>query len=228
MKALIVDDDRTLADVLAFTLRREGFQVILAYDGQMALQRWEEESPDIIILDVNLPRLDGFTVCQQIRQQADTPILLLTVRGEEEDIVRGLRLGADDYITKPFSPRQLVARMQAILRRIGQIPTLALRRLGDLTLDLGRRELVVGNQAPVTLTALEARLLDFLTNNPGQVMTTESIIDYVWGPRGADRDMVRQLVHRLRLKIEPDPNNPEYIETVAGLGYGFLKSNEIN
>jgi len=228
MKALIVDDDRTLADVLAFTLRREGFQVILAYDGQMALQRWEEESPDIIILDVNLPRLDGFTVCQQIRQQADTPILLLTVRGEEEDIVRGLRLGADDYITKPFSPRQLVARMQAILRRIGQIPTLALRRLGDLTLDLGRRELVVGNQAPVTLTALEARLLDFLTSNPGQVMTTESIIDYVWGPRGADRDMVRQLVHRLRLKIEPDPNNPEYIETVAGLGYGFLKSNEIN
>jgi DNA-binding response OmpR family regulator len=100
--------------------------------------------------------------------------------------------------------------------------------LGDLTLDLGRRELVVGNQAPVTLTALEARLLDFLTSNPGQVMTTESIIDYVWGPHGADRDMVRQLVHRLRLKIEPDPNNPEYIETVAGLGYGFLKSNEIN
>jgi len=228
MKALIVDDDRTLADVLAFTLRREGFQVILAYDGQMALQRWEEESPDIVILDVNLPRFDGFTVCQQIRQQADTPILLLTVRGEEEDILRGLRLGADDYITKPFSPRQLVARMQAILRRIGQIPSSAVRRLGDLTLDLGRRELVVGNRAPIPLTALEARLLDFLTNNPGQVMTTESIIDYVWGPRGADRDMVRQLVHRLRLKIEPDPNNPEYIETVAGLGYGFVKTNEIS
>ena len=120
MKALIVDDDRVLADVLAFTLRREGFQVIQAYDGEAALERWAEEQPDLIVLDVNMPRLDGFAVCRRIREQADTPIILLTVRGEEDDIVHGLKLGADDYITKPFSPRQLVARAQAVLRRAGR------------------------------------------------------------------------------------------------------------
>ena len=116
MKALVVDDDRVLADVLAFTLRREGFDVIQAYDGSAALQRWSEAQPDLIVLDVNLPKIDGFTVCRRIREQTDTPILLLTVRGEEDDIVRGLDLGADDYIVKPFSPRQLVARAKAIMR----------------------------------------------------------------------------------------------------------------
>jgi DNA-binding response OmpR family regulator len=117
MKALVVDDDRVLADLVAFTLRREGFEVTQAYDGQAALDRWVEVEPDLLILDVNLPKVDGFTVCRRVREQADTPIILLTVRGEEDDIVRGLSLGADDYISKPFSPRQLVARAQAILRR---------------------------------------------------------------------------------------------------------------
>ena len=117
MKALIVDDDRVLADVLAFTLRREGFQIVLAHDGETALQRFAEEQPDLVVLDVNMPRMDGFAVCRRLRQQSDTPIILLTVRGEEDDIVAGLELGADDYMTKPFSPRQLVARVQAVLRR---------------------------------------------------------------------------------------------------------------
>ena len=115
MKALIVDDDRVLADVVAFTLRREGFEIVMAYDGDTALQRWFNEKPDLVVLDVNLPKLDGFAVCRRIREQADTPIILLTVRGEEDDVVRGLELGADDYITKPFSPRQLVARTQAVM-----------------------------------------------------------------------------------------------------------------
>jgi len=121
MKVLIVDDDRALADVVAFTLRREGFQIVQAYDGEAALQRWNEELPDLVVLDVNLPRLDGFAVCQRIREQSDTPILLLTVRGDEDDVVHGLGLGADDYVTKPFSPRQLVARAQAVLRRAGRV-----------------------------------------------------------------------------------------------------------
>ncbi len=232
MKALVVDDDRVLADVLMFTLRREGFQVIQAYDGEMALRRWAEEQPDLIVLDVNLPRLDGFTVCQRIRAQADTPILLLTVRGEEDDIVYGLQLGADDYITKPFSPRQLAARAQAILRRAGKKPIPTLRQVGELTLDPSRRELRATEGEPIALTPLECQLLDYLMLNAGHVLTYEAIINHVWGPDGGDRDMLRQLVHRLRTKLVlatqsaagTDISAPDYIETVPGLGYGLTKS----
>jgi DNA-binding response OmpR family regulator len=117
MRVLVVDDDRVFADIVAFALRREGFQIIEAYDGLVALQRWIEDQPDLIVLDVNLPKMDGFTVCRRIRKQADTPIILLTVRGSDEDIICGLESGADVYMTKPFSPRQLVARAQALLRR---------------------------------------------------------------------------------------------------------------
>jgi DNA-binding response OmpR family regulator len=220
MKALIVDDDRVLADVVAFTLRREGFQVIQAHDGQSALRLWADEHPDIIVLDVNLPRLDGFSVCKQIRQHADTPIILLTVRGEEEDIIRGLELGADDYIPKPFSPRQLVARAQAVLRRAGKKPAPAVCQVGEITLDRNRREVRIGSNRSIPLTPLELRLLDYLLLNAGHVLTTEAIISHVWGPEGGDRDMLRQVVHRLRSKIEPDPSKPSYIETVPGIGYG--------
>lgn len=222
MKTLIVDDDRTLADVLAFTMRREGHEILLAYDGKMALQRWESEDPDLIILDVNLPIMDGYQVCAHIRKTSLTPILLLTVRDDEDDIVRGLKLGADDYITKPFSPRQLVARAQAILRRSGRSPSTSVRESGNVKLDLNRREVTVGDQKAVQLTALESRLLDLFMRNPGQVMTAEMIIDSVWGPRGGDRDMVRQLVHRLRMKIEPDPEFPVYIQNIPRLGYTLV------
>jgi DNA-binding response OmpR family regulator len=230
MKALIVDDDRVLADVLTFTLRREGFQVIQAYDGQAALDRWLEEQPDLIVLDVNMPRLDGFAVCRRIREQSDTPIILLTVRGEEDDIVHGLKLGADDYITKPFSPRQLVARANAVLRRAGRSVAPAIRQAGDLMLDPSRRELRIGGGEPVPLTPLESRLLDYLMLNAGHVLTAEAIITHVWGVEGGDRDMLRQLVHRLRGKItqahcpeEGDPSLADLvtIETVPGLGYGL-------
>jgi DNA-binding response OmpR family regulator len=225
LKALVVDDDRVLADLVAFTLRREGFEVILAHDGETALRRWAEVDPDILVLDVNLPKavpkLDGFAVCRLIREQADTPIILLTVRDDEDDIVRGLQLGADDYILKPFSPRQLVARVQAVLRRAGNPPTPASRQTGDLTLDIGRREVRVGEAQPVLLTSLESRLLDYLMLNAGQILNAEDIINHVWGMQGGDRDMLRQVVRRLRSKIEPDPAQPIYIETVPGLGYGI-------
>ena len=221
MKALVVDDDRVLADLLAFTLRREGFEVIQALDGVAALERWAEEQPDLIVLDVNMPKLDGFAVCRRIRAQANTPIILLTVRGEEDDIVHGLELGADDYIPKPFSPRQLVARVHAVLRRAGVTPTLAVRQVGNLTLDPGRREVCVGDSEARALTPLENRLLEYLMINAGHVLTHGAIIDHVWGPEGADLDMLRQVVHRLRNKIEPNSSEPIYIETVPGLGYGL-------
>jgi DNA-binding response OmpR family regulator len=224
MKALVVDDDRVLADLVAFSLRREGFEVILAHDGEAALRRWAEEQPDLIVLDLNMPKLDGFAVCRQIREQADTPIILLTVRGEEDDIVRGLKLGADDYMVKPFSPRQLIARAQAILRRAGQTPTPAIRQVGELTLDPSRRELRLGQWEAVSLTPLENRLLDYLMINAGQILTIESLINHVWGSEGGDRDMLRQLVRRLRGKIAQASATPDpiYIETVAGLGYGLI------
>lgn len=231
MKALVVDDDRVLADVLAFALRREGFQVVLAFDGAAALERWAQEQPDLVVLDVNMPRLDGFAVCRRIRAQADTPIILLTVRGEEDDIVHGLKLGADDYVTKPFSPRQLVARVHAVLRRAGRSVTPAVRRAGELTLDPSRRELHFGGGEPIPLTPLESRLLDYLILNAGHVLTAEAIITQVWGPEGGDRDMLRQLIHRLRGKVaracgaEADDLGTAhhvYIETVPGLGYGIV------
>ncbi|MBN1658327.1 MAG: response regulator transcription factor [Anaerolineae bacterium] len=230
MKALVVDDDRVLADVLAFTLRREGFDVVQAHDGAEAIERWTEHQPDLIILDVNLPRLDGFAVCRHIRRESDTPIVLLTVRGEEDDIIHGLETGADDYITKPFSPRQLVARAHAVLRRAARTPSPAVRAVALLTLDPARRELSISGAEPVSLTALENRLLDYLLLNAGHVLTADAIIAHVWGAEGGDRDMLRQLVHRLRTKLEQachaagadcDPP-PAYIETVPGLGYGIV------
>ena len=222
MKALIVDDDRVLADVVAFALRREGFAVVQAFDGPSALACWAEEKPDLIVLDVNLPKMDGFTVCQRIRREADTPIIMLTVRGEDADVVHGLELGADDYITKPFSPGQLVARARAVLRRTGMPPIPSPRQVGDLMLASSRREVRIGRGDPVSLTPLEGRLMDCLMVNVGQILTYDMIIDHVWGPRGGDRDMLRQIIRRLRGKIETDPNRSVYIKTIPGLGYGLM------
>ena len=226
MKALIVDDDRVLADVIAFTLRREGFEVIQAFDGTAALKRWMQDQPDIVVLDVNLPAISGFDVCRQIREKANTPIVLLTVRGEEEDIVQGLNIGADDYIVKPFSPRQLVARIRAVLRRAGQISISNILQVGNLKFIPNQRKVILGESEPILLTYLENRLLDYLMVNSGRVLETESIIDQIWGPSSADKDMLRQLIRRLRIKIETDPANPFYIRTVPGLGYGIIEDTE--
>jgi DNA-binding response OmpR family regulator len=226
MKALIVDDDRVLADVVAFALRREGFEVVQAFDGPSALACWAEERPDLVVLDVNLPKIDGFSVCQRIRREADTPIIMLTVRGEDADVVRGLELGADDYITKPFSPGQLVARARAVLRRTGLPPVASPRQVGDLMLASSRREVRIGRGDPVSLTPLEGRLMDCLMVNVGQILTYDMIIDHVWGPRGGDRDMLRQIIRRLRGKIEIDSNSSVYIKTVPGLGYGLMVESE--
>lgn len=227
MKVLVVDDDRVLAEILAFTLQRVGLTVIQAFNGRSALKRWAEENPDLIMLDVNLPDTSGFVLCQQIRAQSDTPIILLTVRGEEDDIIHGLEIGADDYITKPYSPRQLLARVQAVLRRASSQsepkPFPQVRQVGEVSLDMQRREVMVAEAEPILLTPLEAQLLDYLMLNAGHVLTADVLIDRVWGPEGGTRSMLRQLIYRLRHKIEPNPEEPHYIETIPGLGYGFTK-----
>ena len=222
MKVLIVDDDRTLADVIAFTFKREGFEVIIAEDGDAAFHRWENDSPDLIILDVNLPKQDGFTVCKRIREQSDIPIILLTVRNDEEDILGGFQIGADDYITKPFSPRQLIARVKAVLRRSKKRSPVTVRQIGNISLSLNRHELTIGDHSPIQLSGLELRMMDCLMINAGQIVTPEIIIDHVWGPNGGDMDMVRQLIHRLRVKIDKEYPNQVNINNVPGLGYELV------
>jgi DNA-binding response OmpR family regulator len=220
MKALIVDDDLALADVVSFTMRRAGYDVACAHDGQAALDMAESESPDLIILDLNLPKLDGLSVCRRIRKESEMPIIILSVRGEEDDVVQGLELGADDYIVKPFSPRQLVARAEAVMRRVkspaaNQGPF----SVADLTLDPARAIVKTDEGQKIHLTKLESNLLETFMLNPGQVMTYELLIDAVWGPSRADKAMLKQLIYRLRKKIEPNPSEPSYLQTVSGVGY---------
>lgn len=224
MKILVVDDDIILADVLGFTLRREGFDVLYAADGAAAIECWQTYQPEMIILDVNMPKLDGFEVCKRIRAESNVPILLLTVRSEEADIIHGLDIGADDYLIKPFSPRQLVARIKAILRRAGeQIPVSELH-VGDMRLHSATRMVtIISQQKNIRLTSLEFNLLEYLMRNAGQVATIEALISQIWGPAAGDQDMLRQLVYRLRAKIEHNPSQPAIIETVPGLGYGIRK-----
>jgi len=223
LKALVVDDDLALADVVSFTLRKAGYDVILAHDGLVALDRWRSEAPDLIILDLNLPKLDGLSVCRKIRAQDDTPIIMLSVRSDEDDIVMGLRLGADDYIVKPFSPRQMVARVEAVLRRVGEPhPSPGLLTIEDIALDLSRCKVSCRSELIAKLTPLECRLLEILMINRDQVMLAETLIDQVWGPGGGDKDMLKQLVYRLRHKIEICPSKLMFIETVAGIGYSLI------
>lgn len=225
MKALIVDDDLALADVVSFTLRRAGFDVVMANDGLAALQRWDQENPDFIILDLNLPKLSGLEVCKRIRSQSNVPILILSVRGEDDDIVTGLQEGADEYMVKPFSPRQLVARIEAVLRRSGSsAPAPESFSLDDMTLDPARSEVYVGGRLCAHLTRLENDLLQTLMLNRDQVLSSDILIDHVWGQGGGDRAMLKQLVYRLRRKIEADPLGCPHIETIPGVGYSFVTS----
>ena len=228
MKILVVDDDRVVADLVMFTIRRAGYEAVMASDAATALRRWREDQPNLILLDINLPGTaqlkDGFDVCRHIRRQSDVPIILLTVRGEENDIVRGLEAGADDYILKPFSPRQLVARVQAVLRRgLGAESASPSAKLSIDGLDFNPkiREVSLPNGETKSLTSLENRLLEYLMLNAGHILTTDDLISDVWGASGGNSEMLRQLVRRLRTKIEEDPTKPFYIQNLPGLGYAF-------
>ncbi len=226
MKILVVEDDLALSDVLAFTLRHAGFETVTAHDGLAGIAAWQAEQPDLIVLDLNLPRLDGLAVCRRIRAEAQTPIVMLTVRSGENEVVQGLEQGADDYIVKPFSPRELVARIRAVARRTGQVAGSGLLEVGELALDRTRNEVSRAGAEPIRLTPLETTLLAAFLLHPGRVLSSEALISAVWGIEGGDRTMLKQLVYRLRSKIEPDQSQPRYIETVPGVGYGLIDQGE--
>jgi DNA-binding response OmpR family regulator len=222
MKILIADDDRDLLGLIAFTLTQAGYLVVKASDGPSAIHAFRGESPDLAVLDINMPGASGFQVCEAIRAQSRIPIMMLTVRGEEEDLVKALELGADDYLTKPFSPRTLLARIKALLRRAG-IESSGPVSAGRLALDAEEHTVRIDGGEPVRLTKLELRLLQMLLASVGRTVSSDRLLIQVWGHRNSgDRQLLKQLVHRLRHKIETDPANPQLLQTSAGSGYKLV------
>jgi DNA-binding response OmpR family regulator len=228
VRILVVDDEPDVVEVieLTFSLQWSGSEVIAAADGESALKVFQAEQPDVVVLDVGLPGMSGFEVCRRLRAISDVPILMLTVRGEEMERLKGLELGADDYIVKPFSPLELVARTRAVLRRSQAAPLAVSSRIivdGELTLDLDNREVILRGQS-AKLTPTEGRILSQLVANAGRVVTQKMLLAKVWGWE-SDDDMLMLKVHiaRLRQKLDDDAHNPRYIFTERGLGYRFVK-----
>ena len=226
MKVLIVDDDHELVDLLAFAFQRAGLSFVVAYNGAGALRALEADQPDLVVLDVNLGADNGFEVLQRLRQRTEIPVIMLTGRDAENDKVLGLQLGADDYVTKPFSHRELIARVQAHLRRQGREgptarPVEPSLTAGPITLDTARHT-VTKNGRPVELSVTEFRLLHYLMLNADTVVSTRLLLRHVWGyddPGGSE--VSRVALHRLRQKVEDDPSNPTLIQTIPGVGVMF-------
>lgn len=229
-KILIVDDEKNIVDIIKHNLKKEGFTVIEAYDGEQAYEMGLNEDPDLILLDIMLPKMDGFAVCRKLRQSVNTPIIMLTAREEEVDKVLGLELGADDYITKPFSQRELLARIKANLRR-SDVDELALNKTtsvikcSDLMIDLNRYEIIRDNTI-IELTLREFELVKFLAQHQGHIFTRETLLEKVWSYEYyGDVRTVDVTVRRVREKLEREPSNPQYILTKRGVGYYFDKVN---
>jgi DNA-binding response OmpR family regulator len=223
IKILIVDDEPIVTEVIERYLRREGYDVKLAADGPRGLELARSIAPDLVVLDVMLPKLDGLEVCRILRAEGNIPIILLTARGEESDRILGLGLGADDYVVKPFSPGELVARIKAVLRRARATPAAdaGALRFGDLRI-VPRQRLVEVSGKSVDLTAKEFDLLHFLASNANQVFTREQLLDQVWDYEYVgDASTVTVHVRRLREKVESDPVRPRWVKTVWGVGYKF-------
>jgi two-component system response regulator VicR len=227
-KILVVDDEEPIADILRFNLEQAGFQVLVAYDGDAAVARAKAAKPDLIILDIMLPKQDGFSVCREIRSFSNVPILMLTAKEEEVDKIVGLELGADDYVTKPFSPREIVARVKAILRRVqnysgrqGERDSPGILSFGDLQINLEQVEVRNGSRR-LELTPREFELLKFMALSPGRVFTRELLLEQVWGfDYYGDIRTVDVTIRRLREKLEENPGKPYYILTRRGTGYYF-------
>jgi two-component system, OmpR family, response regulator len=222
---LLVDDEESVQKLLAYPLEREGFRVVPARDGEEALKRFAEQPVDLVVLDVMLPKLDGLEVCKRLRAQSSVPIIMLTARDDEFDKVLGLELGADDYITKPFSIREFRSRVRALLRRVSAPRPASPERsridIGDVSIDLARRTVTVDGRA-VQLTYVEFELLRTLAANPGVVFSRQRLLEALWG--GSDYREPRTIdvhVRHLREKLEADPSEPHYILTVRGAGYRF-------
>lgn len=227
---LIVDDEKPIVDILKFNLQKEGFDTIEAYDGATGLQLAMEKNPDLILLDVMLPQMDGFTVCKEIRMKSQVPIILLTAREEEVDKVLGLELGADDYITKPYSVRELLARIKANLRRTKKTQPVVttdnsdLLTFGRLTIDTERFE-VQKDGKPVEITVREFELLKFLASQPDKIFSREKLLEKVWKYEYyGDLRTVDVTVRRLREKLEDNPGEPDFVVTKRGIGYYFNKN----
>lgn len=226
-KILVVDDEPAIRDILKINLMREGYDVIEAEDGEEGLTSAISQNPDLVLLDVMLPKLDGFDVCKKIRQKSEVPIVMLTARDEEIDKILGLELGADDYVTKPFSVRELLARVKANLRRtVSQAAgddEDAVMKLGEISINTDRYELRK-NGKPIELTLREFELVKYLATRPDRIFSRESLLEQVWGYEYyGDVRTVDVTVRRLREKIEDDPGNPRYIMTRRGVGYYFSK-----
>ncbi|RKD32097.1 response regulator YycF [Thermohalobacter berrensis] len=225
-KILVVDDEKPIADILKFNLEKEGFEVTTAYDGESAVNKTLEDQPDLVLLDIMLPKKDGFQVLREIRKKLQIPILMLTAKEEEVDKVLGLELGADDYITKPFSIRELIARVKANLRRaeISLVNGNELIVSDSLVIDLNKYEVKKGNTI-IELTLREFELLKFLATRAGQVFSREKLLEEVWGYEYyGDIRTVDVTIRRLREKVEDDSSNPKYVLTKRGVGYYFRRS----
>jgi DNA-binding response OmpR family regulator len=218
-RVLVAEDDPMQADLIRLYLERDGHGVRVVHNGRDALEQARVRRPDLLVLDLMMPGLDGFDLCRILRTESDVPILMLTARSTEDDLLLGLDLGADDYLTKPFSPRELAARVRALLRRAGHGRRSSVRRVGDLEIDASRFEVRVAGRL-IGLTAKEFGILETLASEPGRVFTRGQIIDRAFG---FDHDVVERTVDahvlNLRRKIEPDPTDPTYVETVYGRGY---------
>jgi two-component system KDP operon response regulator KdpE len=221
---LIVDDEKRMVEFIRMNLELEGYRVSTAANGLEALQRVRDDLPDLVLLDVMMPQMDGFEALQRIREVSTVPVIMVTVRGEESDLARGLELGADDYVAKPFSPRELLMRIKAVLRRAEMPSAAAQGRIvvdDGLTIDTAKREVIVRGQV-VRLRPTEYRLLYHLVQNAGWVMTHEMLLSKVWGPEYREEaGYLRLYITYLRQKIEEDPAHPHYILTERGVGYRF-------
>ena len=233
MKILVADDDADLLDVTTYALRREGYNIVTATDGQQAVDRHLDERPDLVLLDVGLPRMNGFDVCRRIRESAATPIIMLTARTDDENVVQGFLTGADDYVTKPFSHRQLAARIRAVLNRThgGLTPEpegdLA---VGNLRLNLHSHEVTTKDQRTVRLTPLEFRVLYMLAINEGRVVSSSRLVEYAWGYEGGEASLVKTHISHARQKLGLDRARPEderpgdiRIRTVPWVGYSLTR-----
>jgi DNA-binding response OmpR family regulator len=230
MKILLADTDSETLDVTTYALRRYGFEVIAVRDGHAALRCWKENAPDLVLADQDLPGIDGFELCREIRQHSSTPVIILSARSADDDVVQGFQIGADDYVMKPLKHRQLAMRIRAIIKRasgtsVGMVEGGELRS-GNMRLDLESHEVTVGNQ-PVRLTPIEFRIFYMLMLNPGRVVSTTRLIEYAWGYNAADVGTLKMHISRLRLKLERAGLSSDWITSVRWVGY-VLKDGDAN
>ena len=229
-KILIVDDEKNIVDIIAFNLKKEGYTVITAADGEEGVQKAMEENPDLILLDIMMPKMDGYEVCKKIREKKNTPIIMLTARAEELDKVLGLELGADDYVTKPFTPLELMARVNSQLRRYTQFANRSPKEekndrihvIGGLELNEDTVEVFVDGK-PVKMTPIEFKILALLIRTPGRVYSADEIYERVWNEKAINTDTIMVHVRNIRDKIEINPKDPKYLKVVWGVGYKIEK-----